>query len=289
MGDQYLQQLTEDTAAATTDVIPVADSGTGQLKKMTTATLLAAEHSLHLPDPSELTIAAGEITLTQSVHTVDTQSDAADDDLDTINFPSTLNLALLLAENSGRTVTLKHGTGNIATGDGSDVAIPDNGFLVVYYDGTTVHVLHPGPHSHAASDITSGTLTHERGGLEADVSAFGGLVKILSGSTSEIKCNFSASAAPTTGDDTGDGYSVGSLWYDTTGDAAYVCLDATAAAAVWLRITLANASGDLIVQSYTDGTRPAAGTAGRIIFNTTDGQLNIDDGTNWTLPDGTTT
>ncbi|GJM23931.1 MAG: hypothetical protein DHS20C16_03460 [Phycisphaerae bacterium] len=50
-----------------------------------------------------------------------------------------------------------------------------------------------------------------------------------------------------------------------------------------------DANGDLVVQNYTDGTRPAAGTAGRIIFNTDDGQLNVDDGTNWTLPDGTTT
>lgn len=41
--------------------------------------------------------------------------------------------------------------------------------------------------------------------------------------------------------------------------------------------------------SYTNATRGAAGTAARIIFNTNDGQLNIDDGTNWTLPDGTTT
>lgn len=50
-----------------------------------------------------------------------------------------------------------------------------------------------------------------------------------------------------------------------------------------------NSDADLVVQSYTDGTRPVAGTAGRIIFNTTDGQLNIDNGTNWTLPDGTVT
>jgi len=41
--------------------------------------------------------------------------------------------------------------------------------------------------------------------------------------------------------------------------------------------------------TYTDAQRPAAGTAGLIIFNTDDGQLNIDDGTNWTLPDGSTT
>lgn len=45
----------------------------------------------------------------------------------------------------------------------------------------------------------------------------------------------------------------------------------------------------LTVGVYSDGTRPSAGTAGRVIFNTTDGNLNIDDGTNWILPDGTTT
>lgn len=40
---------------------------------------------------------------------------------------------------------------------------------------------------------------------------------------------------------------------------------------------------------HTDANRGAASTAGRLIFNTDDGRLNIDDGTNWTLPDGTTT
>jgi hypothetical protein len=41
-------------------------------------------------------------------------------------------------------------------------------------------------HTHAAADVTSGTLNHERGGLEADVSAYNGLVKIASGSTSAV-------------------------------------------------------------------------------------------------------
>lgn len=41
-------------------------------------------------------------------------------------------------------------------------------------------------HTHAASAITSGTLMHERGGLEADVSAYSGLVKISGGVTSAI-------------------------------------------------------------------------------------------------------
>lgn len=43
------------------------------------------------------------------------------------------------------------------------------------------------------------------------------------------------------------------------------------------------------VPLFSDGTRGDAGIAGRVIFNTTDGNLNIDDGTNWILPDGTTT
>ena len=44
-------------------------------------------------------------------------------------------------------------------------------------------------HNHAASAITSGTLAHERGGLEADVSAYSGLVKISAGSTSAVTDN----------------------------------------------------------------------------------------------------
>ena len=41
-------------------------------------------------------------------------------------------------------------------------------------------------HTHAASDIVSWTLVHERGGLEADVSAYNGLVKITWGATSAV-------------------------------------------------------------------------------------------------------
>lgn len=41
-------------------------------------------------------------------------------------------------------------------------------------------------HTHAASDIVSWTLTHERGGLEADVSAYNWLVKITWGASSAV-------------------------------------------------------------------------------------------------------
>ena len=42
-----------------------------------------------------------------------------------------------------------------------------------------------------------------------------------------------ATSAPTTGDDSGDGYSVGSVWIDVTNDKSYVCVDSTSSAAVW--------------------------------------------------------
>lgn len=45
----------------------------------------------------------------------------------------------------------------------------------------------------------------------------------------------------------------------------------------------------LQLPSYNDASRPSPSTAGRMIWNTDDDMINIDDGANWTLPDGTTT
>jgi hypothetical protein len=67
----------------------------------------------------------------------------------------------------------------------------------------------------------------------------------------ECKCNHDASAAPTVNDDVDLGYSVGSKWYDTTADKAYVCLDATADTAVWKEITPTG-------ESYADRGDPSA-------------------------------
>lgn len=48
--------------------------------------------------------------------------------------------------------------------------------------------------------------------------------------------NLAATVAPVFGDDTADGYSVGSVWVDVTADNVYMCTDATAGAAVWLKL-----------------------------------------------------
>ena len=52
--------------------------------------------------------------------------------------------------------------------------------------------------------------------------------------TQNILHKFDATTAPTANEDSGDGYSVGSQWLDVTNDKFYICVDATATAAVWL-------------------------------------------------------
>lgn len=105
----------------------------------------------------------------------------------------------------------------------------------------------PGAHTHAAADVTSGQLALERGGTESDLSATGPghLVQASAGAALTVRLdNLAGTTAPTAGDDTGDGYSVGSRWYDTTNDKEYVCLDATAAAAVWKETTVSGGVTD---------------------------------------------
>jgi len=95
----------------------------------------------------------------------------------------------------------------------------------------------------------------EYGGTESDLSATGpGTVQQRIGglALSVTKDNYNAAAAPTVHDDTGDGYEVGSQWYDTTNDKAYVCLDNMGGAAVWVETT-GGGGGASVVRHYRKG------------------------------------
>ncbi len=85
---------------------------------------------------SELTISAGTVTPTNSVHTVDTELDAAADYLTHIatdNHPEGRWLVLSAAD-AGRVTTAKHGSGGagqVLLADSADLALSDTGMRLV--------------------------------------------------------------------------------------------------------------------------------------------------------------
>lgn len=46
--------------------------------------------------------------------------------------------------------------------------------------------------------------------------------------------------APGSSDDSSAGYTTGIMWVDETADLAYICVDASVGAAVWVEITVQN-------------------------------------------------
>ncbi len=93
-------------------------------------------------------------------------------------------------------------------------------------------------HEFICLDATLGAAVWNKSVTDKDFTAASGFMrKTGAGAYEAIKANMSASVAPGVGDDSDDGYAVGSKWYDTTADKAYECLDSTVGAAVWKEIT----------------------------------------------------
>lgn len=86
---------------------------------------------LSFGEPTELTISSGAITVTGSLHYVDTQSDAATDDLDTINGGDDGDILILQSAASARDVVVKNGTGNIDCGSDRTLNTSDDKIMFV--------------------------------------------------------------------------------------------------------------------------------------------------------------
>jgi hypothetical protein len=143
-------------------------------------------------------------------------------------------------------VLLGSGTGAITA-----MSVLADGSIIVG-DGAT------DPVALAAFTSSTGTLKHESGGLESDVSSGDGFVEIKGGSTTVIKSNLAGTTAPGANDDSGSGYAVGSIWIDTTNDKSYFCVDATSTAAVWNDLTSGGGGGAPTDATYI--TQTADGT-----------------------------
>lgn len=98
---------------------------------------IASGSSGALDAPTELTISSGAITKTGNYHSIDTESDAVSDDLDTISGGSAQDELILYAVNDARTVVIKNGTGNIFTYSGNDISLDeDHKRIHLVSDGT---------------------------------------------------------------------------------------------------------------------------------------------------------
>ena len=78
------------------------------------------------------------------------------------------------------------------------------------------------------------------------------------------KNEYAKAAAPGVNDDSGDGYTVGSVWIDTTNDKAYICADATVGAAIWYWLNMSSQEILLGPQDfYIVAGGPAQGVIGK--------------------------
>ncbi len=84
---------------------------------------------------TELTIASGAITVTGSYHHVDTESDAATDDLDTINGGTVGDILILRAANGTRDIVLKDGTGNLRLNGDFTMNNLDDHIMLIFSSG----------------------------------------------------------------------------------------------------------------------------------------------------------
>lgn len=100
---------------------------------------LSGAGNLDFAAATELTISGGAITPTQNWHLVDTEGDAASDDLTTIGSTDNSDGFVLFIRqvNNARDVTIKHATGNVNCPGGVDIVLTDTTQVVgMIYDAT---------------------------------------------------------------------------------------------------------------------------------------------------------
>jgi hypothetical protein len=117
---------------ASTDRVGIGTNAPAQLLDVDGTAII---QTLMTDASTELTIATGAITVTQTFHRIDTEADASTDNLDTINGGADGQFLVIRAENAGREVVVTT-AGNITTSDGNNVALDQvYKFLLLVYDG----------------------------------------------------------------------------------------------------------------------------------------------------------
>lgn len=103
-------------------------------------TVVVIKQMLGAADESELVIASGSVTATQCQHTIDTEANAASDDLANVLVSSlSAQFVVLRMENSARVVTLKHeagGAGQLSLANGADLVLAGTAQQVAFWIDT---------------------------------------------------------------------------------------------------------------------------------------------------------
>jgi len=130
----------------------------------------------------------------------------------------------------------------------ADVIAAGNSGLMTGVDKTKLNGIE------TAADVTDSTNVNSAGAMmHSDITPTEGiLIKTASETYSTIKINLTALTDPGTYNDTGDNYSVGSLWINVTDETTFICLDNTDAAAIWKEITLLD-SVNTLTKGYCMG------------------------------------
>ncbi len=122
-GDSWLYQVDDGGVLTIGNDLAVKDTYVPQITLTPNATVadsLAEFHgdikvgeSLSFSTATELTISSGAVTVTKGHHRIDTEADASNDDLDTIDGGIAGEILLILPADDARTVRIRNGVGNI--------------------------------------------------------------------------------------------------------------------------------------------------------------------------------
>jgi hypothetical protein len=83
----------------------------------------------------------------------------------------------------------------------------------------------------------------------------------------QIKHSLHQTTDPAAGDDEDDGYSIGSIWLNTTADRVWICTDDTSTAATWIRVNV-NTWAEVLAAGNTSGANNPSIDDGQSIIST---------------------
>lgn len=97
----------------------------------------SAMRNIVVDDATELTIVSGAVTVTQFLHTIDTEDDASGDNLTDINGGQQGQMLMIRSANSARDITVIHNASKIYLNNEANWTLTDNQMsLTLIHDGT---------------------------------------------------------------------------------------------------------------------------------------------------------